>query len=318
MAKSLIEYTDLLSSRNLRWPAAPKFEPALATPSVGRLEGIKMVVWNIYGTLLRIADGDLYFRHPEAVRMEVALEKTIHEFNMWNSMTRKPGKPWEYMLQKYLSALDEQQMSSSGRKGDTVEVNTTTLWSKLLEMLDKKDYQYDVSIYGNLNQLAEKIAYFFHNSLQGIEAAPNALAALRAIQSNGIHQTLLAEAQPFTIAQLIRCLRDQGSVADPERLFNPTLNTLSYVEGVRKPARTLYLRAMDRFSKRGLEPEQVLYVSSRVRHDLAIAKELGMRTALYAAERLSLQASPNDLKDPAIRPDRLLTDLRQVQDIIGV
>ena len=317
MAKTLLEYADWLAERKLPWPAAPKPEPAKATPYLKPLTGIKAVTWNVYGTLLRIADGELLFQHPQAIRMEVALDKTIHEFNMWNSMTRKPGKPWEYMQQKYLHALDEQQMASSGRKGEPVEVNSAKLWLKLIGMLDKKDYQYDTSLYGDLDGLSEKVAYFFHSSLQGVEAAPQALATLSALSAGGFRQALFADAQPFTIVQLVLALREQGPVPSPDSLFNSPLHTLSYLEGVRKPARTMFLRAMDRFNKLGLEPAQVLYVSTRVRDDLALAKSLGMRTALYAAEKLSLQADPEDMKDSHMKPDRLLTDLAQVRDLVG-
>ncbi len=317
MAKTLLEYADWLAERQLRWPAAPKSEPAKATPYLKPLTAIKAVSWNVYGTLLRIADGDLLFQHPQAIRMEVALDKTIQEFNMWNSMTRKPGKPWEYMLQKYVHALEEQQMASSGRMGDKVEVNSAKLWLKLIGMLDKKDYEYDTSIYGDMEAFSEKVAYFFHSALQGVEAAPNAHAALSAVAGVGLRQALLADAQPFTVAQLIRALREQGPVAAVDSLFQPALHTFSYLEGVRKPARTLFLRAMDRFNKLGLEPENILYVSSRVRGDLAIAKSLGMRTALYAAEKLGLQADSEDMKDHHLKPDRLLTDLVQVRELIG-
>lgn len=210
MAKTLLEYADWLAEKKTRWPAPPKADPAKATPYLKPLTGIKAVSWNVYGTLLRISDGDLLFQHPQAIRMEVALDKTIHEFNMWNSMTRKPGKPWEYMQQKYLQALDELRLASSGRKGDPVEVNSAKLWLKLLGMLDKKDYQYDTSLYGDIDELAEKVAYFFHSSLQGVEAAPNALTTLMTLSSNGLRQALLADAQPFTVVQLIRALREQG------------------------------------------------------------------------------------------------------------
>ncbi len=324
MAKTLLEYADWLAERKLRWPVAPAPEPAKATPYLKPLKDIEAVAWNVYGTLLRIADGELLFQHPQAIRMEIALDKTIHEFNMWNSMTRKPGKPWEYMQQKYLHALDEQQMASSGHKGDPVEVNSTKLWLKLLGMLDKKDYQYDTALYGDLEELAGKVAYFFHSSLQGVEAAPQALATLVTLSSSGIRQGLFADAQPFTLTQLIRALREQGSVPAPDDLFDSSLHTFSYLEGLRKPSRTLFLRAMDRFNKLGahsnkvgLEPSQVLYVSTRVRDDLAVAKSLGMRTALYAAEKLSLKATSEDMKDPDMKPDRLVTDLAQVRDLVG-
>lgn len=317
MAKSLYEYAEWLDERKLRWPAAPKFESARATPFVKHIPGIKAVSWNVYGTLLRIADGELLFQHPQAVRMEIALDKTVHEFNMWNSMTRKPGKPWEYMQVKYLHALDGQQMAGTNRKGDVTEVNSTQVWRKLLDMLDKKDYQYDTSLYGDVDQLAEKVAYFFHSSLQGVEAAPGALVTLLAITGAGLRQSLLADAQPFTMVQLFRALAQQGPIDQPGSILTPSLNTQSYVEGVRKPSKTLFLRAVDRFVKIGIEPEQILYVSSRIHDDLAIAKSLGMRTALYAAEKLGLQAAPEELKDPATKPDRLVTELLQVRDIVG-
>lgn len=317
MAKTLLEYADWLAERKLRWPAPPKPEPAKATPYLKPLPGLKAVAWNVYGTLLRISDGELLFQHPQPIRMEVALDKTIHEFNMWNSMTRKPGKPWEYMQQKYLHALDEQKMASSGRKGDIVEVNSAKLWLKLLGMLDKKDYSYDTSLYGDMDELAEKVAYFFHSSLQGVEAAPNALKTLTAVTAAGFRQGLFADAQPFTVTQLVHALRDQGKLGSPDDLFTPSAHTFSFVEGIRKPSRTLFLRAMDRFNKLGLEPGQVLYVSTRVRDDLAVAKSLGMRTALYAAEKLALQAAPEDMKDPDLKPDRLVTDLAQIRDLIG-
>jgi hypothetical protein len=254
MAKSLLEYADWLAERKLRWPAPPKFEPAKATPYVKPLPGIKAVSWNVYGTLLRITDGELLFQHPQALRMEIALDKTIQEFNMWNSMTRKPGKPWEYMQQKYLNALDEQRLASSGHKGDAPEVNSTLIWRKLLGMLDKKEYEYDKALYGTMDELAEKVAYFFHSSLQGVDAAEGALVTLSAISSAGYRQALLADAQPFTMVQLVRALFEQGAMAQPP--FTSSLNTFSYVEGLRKPARTLYLRAVDRFVKIGIEPEE--------------------------------------------------------------
>lgn len=317
MAKSLVEYAQWLSERNLRWPAVPAPESARATPYIKPLTGIKAVAWNVYGTLVRISDGDLLFQHPQPIRMEIALDKTIQEFNMWNSMTRRPGKPWEYMLTKYQNALDEQRMASSGRKGDVTEINSALIWKKLLSMLDKKDYSYDTDLFGDFDQLSEKVAYFFHSALQGVAPSEGALSTLLALQAAGLKQGLLADAQCFTPVQLLRTLQDQGTLPKLDALFAPSLNTYSYAEGIRKPSRTLFLRAVDRFVKTGLEPEQILYVSSRVADDLAVAKSLGLRTALYAAEKLGLKVTPDELKDPATKPDRLLSRLADIRDILG-
>jgi hypothetical protein len=41
-----------------------------------------------------------------------------------------------------------------------------------------------------------------------------------------------------------------------------------------------------------------------------------MRTALFAGDKASLQATPEQLKDPASRPDVLLTALDQILEVV--
>jgi FMN phosphatase YigB (HAD superfamily) len=318
MPKSLAEYAEWLSERKLRWPAAPRREPVNAAPYLKPLPGIKAVAWDVYGTLLRITDGELLFQHPQQMRMEVALDKAVQEFNMWNSMSRKPGAPWEYMQQLYTRAYDDLRMAGSGRKGDLTEVDAAQLWRKVLGKLDQNEYKYDQALYGDLDELAEKIAYFFHSSLQGVEAASDALPALTAVSDAGLVQGLIADGQCFTLVQLLRGLQAQGSVPAIGPLFHPGAVTLSYQEGVRKPSKSLYQTALDRFRTLDIEPAQVLYVSARLREDLAVAKSVGLRTVLYAGDKVSLRAAGADLKDPAVKPDRLITDLTHIREILSL
>ena len=318
MPKSLLEYADSLDERDLRWPAPPKVGIVKAVPSRKPLDGIRAVTWNLYGTLLRITDGELLFRHPQSIRMEVAIEKTIHEFNMWNSMTRRPGKPADLLLPKYLNALDDARLTAKNRKGDIAEIDAAAIWKRMLELLDKKEYRYDESLYGDLDELSQKVAYFFHSSLQGTEAAPGALATLIAVSNSGIRQAALADAQCFTLVQLIRALRSQGIVPEIETMLPESLNTLSYEWGIRKPSISLYAQAVLRFQEIGIEANQILHLGTRMQDDLAVAKSLGMRTALYAADSTSLEATGADLKHPETRPDRLITELTQLRDILQI
>ncbi|MBW3542315.1 MAG: HAD family hydrolase, partial [Planctomycetes bacterium] len=191
MAKTLQEYLDWLDSRNLLWPQPPEREAPKATPYLKPLPGIRAVTWSVYGTLLRISDGELLHLHPQTLRMQIALEKTVEEFNMWNSMYRKPGAPWEYMLNQYRKVLEERRLAGTARKGDVPEVDSAGLWHRLLDQLSEKEYAYDRAFYGDEAELSEKVAYFFHASLQGVEAAPGALEALISIGRGGLLQTLL-------------------------------------------------------------------------------------------------------------------------------
>ena len=63
-------------------------------PPAGRLAAIRMHVgmWAIC-------------EHPQKLIMDVALDKTVQEYKMWGSMSRKPGQPSEYMGQIYEQTL---------------------------------------------------------------------------------------------------------------------------------------------------------------------------------------------------------------------
>lgn len=316
MSKTLQEYAAWLDDRKLLWPAAPDVVPAKATPYLKPLGGIRAVLWNVYGTLLRITDGKLLPVHPQQVRMQVALEKTIHEFNMWNSMSRKPGQPWEYMLQLYTREVENLQMKASPRKGEAPEVNTAEIWKGIIEKLGKKEYSWDEDDLGDIEDYTEKIAWFFQSSLQGVAANPNAMQALSLVYGAGFMQGLCSNAQPFTIAQLLRALNPGGPPPMLGDLFLPSITCQSYRVGVKQPSSLLMEESVEQLDRQGVTPRETAYIGSRVHDELAPAKKLGFRTVLYAADKNSLQASSADMKDEKVRPDRIITDLLQVRDLL--
>jgi FMN phosphatase YigB (HAD superfamily) len=317
MPQSLQEYAVWLNQRDdLIWPRVSKLVPVAARAHDKPLAGIKAVVWNLYGTLLRVTDGELLLSHHTELRMQVALEKTIGEFNMWNSMTRKPGAPWEHILPRYRAALEDIELTAKVAPGDFGHANGSSAWRRILEMLGQKEYQYDKAFYGSLDQLSEKIAYFFQLCLQGVEAAPNATAALTAVSQSGLVQGLLTDAQPFTLIQALRAFGQQGKLPPLNELFDPACLILSCQLGVRKPSPTLYDTCLQRFAEKGIQPGEILYVGNRLQSDLAVAKQLGIKTALYVGDKLSLQASSAEIKHKVLRPKRLLTDLKQISNIV--
>ena len=57
MSLSLAEYADFLDGRKLIWPKVPAAKAVNASPSIKPLPGIRVVLWDVYGTLLRVSDG---------------------------------------------------------------------------------------------------------------------------------------------------------------------------------------------------------------------------------------------------------------------
>ena len=317
MSKTLSEYADWLSQRDdLIWPVAPPRVEAKALPSIKPLPGIRAVTWNVYGTLLRITDGDLLFLPQQELRMQVALEKTLKEFNMWQSMSRKPGAPWEYMLSQYKDVFEEMQLTVPAKKGDAGQVSSTKLWRKLISRLEQKEYQYDEDFYGDADDYAEKVAFFFHSCLQGVAAMEKGAAVVKAVADAGLAQGLLADGQSFSLVQLLRAFQATTKLPPLSRLFTPGCVVLSHDLGVRKPSRTLFATAAEAFGQIGLTPSEVLYVSNRLRDDLTVAKQVGFRTALFAGDKNTVQAAADDLMQRELRPDRLLTELTQIRNLL--
>ena len=318
MPQSLSEFAEWLDGQDHSWPVPPPVQPVKATPFTKPLDGIAAVTWSVYGTLLRISDGCLHLDHPVQLRMQVAMEKTIKTFNMWQSMSRKAGAPWEYLYDQYRDCLAMKEMAGTGRTGDYPQVNAADLWQTLVERLVQNEYEIDEAFYGDIEQFAEKVAFFFHQGLQGVEAAQGATNVLTTIAGSSCCQTLLADAQPFTLVQMLRVLGHDGTLPPLGELLDANAMTLSCQVGLRKPSTSLYRNCLHRLAETGIEPGEVLHVGSRLQNDLAIAKQLGMKTALYAGDTSSFEASKDDIRDPKLRPDRLLTDLRQVLTVLGI
>ena len=315
MPLTLEQYANWLDGRqDLLWPAAPEIEHPKVRPHCKRLPGIRLVTFSVYGTLVAISGGELYKVHPEAFVMEAALEKTIHEFKMWPSMSRKPGKPSEYMRKIYEQICDELSLAVGSADGRYLETRSHDVWQRVVQRLIKNDYEFDVAFYGSLNHFCEKICYFFHSSLQGTGPEPGARAALETLKKKGLILGLLTDGQCFTRIHLLRALDLEGKLTE---LFSPEMEVFSFEVGARKPSERLFRAIVQRLRQHNLSQHQVLHVGSRLDLDVVPAKRVGFRTALFAGDKSSLNASNKQLNSEPSRPDLLITEIGQLAQFIG-
>ncbi len=311
------EYFDWLHKKPLKWPNPPPIQPISAKASIRPLPDIKVVFWDFYGTIIRVSDGELVKLVNDDFRMQIAIEKTLEEFSMWQSMTRKPGAPWKYLLNQYQESLDQLTMTRSCSSGDTPLVCLSEIWSRILDRLMKKDFSWDRTIHGDQERLAQHIGFFYHLSLQGVEASPEICETLLTLNNRGLRQAVLGDAEEFSLPHFLWLLREKTGGEVPVGLFDSALTLMSHNLGLRKSSQTFYKTVEKQLSEQRIQPHQVLSVSTRLEGDLELAKQRGWKTALLANDRLSLRASSSQLKEEHLKPDRLLTSLRQVIDLIS-
>lgn len=316
MPLTLEQYVERLDSRtDLPWPAAPKIDPPKAKPKLKAMP-VKAVFWTVYGTLVAVPNGELQFEHAQDFVTAAALEKVIKEFKMWNSMSRKPGAPSEYMKELFDKALTTLRLTSGGGGEKFPEVQTERVWDDIVKKLQQKEYKFDAATYGSLDDFTKKIAYFYHASIQGSGPYPGAADALKLLAERGVVQGLLADGQCFTAGQLQRCLKQQDPDFDLNAVVGPAMRLISAEKKARKPSDTLFKAAVAAAGAKGISPSGVLHVGSSLTRDVAPAKKYGFRTALFAGDKNSLSATPEQLQDPATRPDAMITELPQVLELI--
>ena len=311
MPLSLEQYVcDFLPGRDLPWPVMPRVESPKARPSLHKMP-VRAVLWNVYGTLLAIPTGELQFEAQIEFVTDAAFDKTVQEFKMWNSMSRKPGAPGAYMKELFKKAYEIVRLTGGG------EVRSELIWDDIVKKLMTKEYSYDAAQYGSPSEYVKKIAYFYHASIQGTGCYVGAAEAIQAVSDAGLKQGLLADGQCFTPYQLLKALRDQNPLFDLSMHLPPDMRVLSAEKGMRKPSEDLFRAALAAVRAKGISPGVVLHVGSSLTRDIAPAKKLGMRTALFAGDRASLLATSEQLKDPNLRPDGMMTELTQIAEVIG-
>ena len=221
------------------------------------------------------------------------------------------------MIGLYKSTIERQAMQAAA-KGDFTEVNLVHTWGALIMKLFEKEYKYDEGQHGDLDEFSEKVAYFFHSCLQATEARAGAAQAMSDIADAGLTQGFLADGQSFTLVQTLRALSMQGDLPPLYQLFRPQSLILSYDAGVRKPSKSLFAEAVQQLRSLGIQPQEILHISCRLSTDLVPARVAGMKTALLVSEKVGLEVASDVLKDPATRPDRLLTELSQLRGVLGI
>jgi len=143
---------------------------------------------------------------------------------------------------------------------------------------------------------------------------PGLTETLRRLNEREISLGIVSNAQFFT-PLLFPALLDKSL----EILgFDPGLCVWSYRLLEAKPSPQLFRRALEELTRRGIEPERTLYVGNDRVNDIWPAAKGGMRTALFAGDSRSFRPRAGDPRIRDVREDVLLTDLRQLMDVLGI
>lgn len=268
--------------------------PTALSPKLVSGFAIEAVVFDIYGTLIQSAAGDI---GPHGSRRRRDGMRQAAEI-----LGAEAGNPGEW-LEAYRNRIREQREERS-RSGSAVpEIEIRDVWRSLDRELGSGDAGSDA---------IEEAALCYECASNPTAPMPGALDAIERVRRSGRSLGILSNAQFYTPAVVAANLeRPWESIG-----FDPELSVFSWREREAKPSPRLYSILVDGLRDLGLDPGRTLYIGNDVRKDVRPAREIGLITALFAGDGRSLRFDAGGKAEAFSLSDFVLTDWEQLAEIL--
>lgn len=271
-----------------QWPFAPLAPlPTDAVPSGALQNPVAAVLFDVYGTLLVSAAGDIGTAAPApAIDWSAA----------GRCLTPERGLPGDALtmgmrLQRRIAEAHRRQRD---RGIDVPEVHIERIWMDLLHT-------------GDL-ETARRVALVYELTVNPVWPMPDALALLETCRRNGLTLGIVSNAQFYTPLVLEHLLgQDLESLG-----MAPEMQIFSYRLGRAKPSPMLFASACDALASVGIAPGEALYIGNDMLNDVRAARRAGMQTALFAGDARSLRLRSDDPRCRGLKPDLVITALGQL------
>ncbi len=279
--------------RDLTQPLEPNATGLV--PRLDRLQGIRAVLFDVYGTLVISASGDIAAGEEtrDAEAFHAALERA--------GLATHPREAYAEGPARLIEAVRASHARSRSRGIEYPEVDIVAIWARVLA---------ELSNVPAADKHACRVAAVEYECRQNpVWPMPGAAVTLATLRERGLRLGIVSNAQFYTPLMLQALLG-----ANPEQLgFLPELCAWSYQHGEAKPATGLYERVLEVLSQHhGIRSNQVLYVGNDRLKDIWPAARLGCRTALFAGDRRSLRLREDDERCRNVEPDVVVTALDQL------
>jgi putative hydrolase of the HAD superfamily len=283
--------------RTLFSPLTP--EPTDARPELGPLEGIRAVLFDIYGTLLISASGDIGLARDGANR--ITLGDLFQRAELAAPAPDLAATDADALIRKEIRA---EHANAHAQGIDYPEVDILLLWQRVLGRL---------AIHPEAQQV-RRLAVEYEARSNSVWPMPGLEELLDDLRRRKLALGVVSNAQFYTPLVLEAFLGQPPAALGLE----PDCSAWSYRLGIGKPSRAIYRPALDGLrQKHGIEPAEVLYIGNDRRNDIWPASALGMRTALFAGDARSLRLREDDPNLAGVKPDRVVTALAQVPQLVA-
>ena len=269
--------------------------PTDEKPRLERLDGVKAVLFDVYGTLVISGSGDVGV-NAAAGRSE-AFVQSLRAAGLPADVDGDAG------VAALRTAIDADHAAAKARGADYPEVDIRDIWREALTAL---------GLPAPDGEALAVLSLDYECRTNPTGPMPHAADTLRELKRRGLLLGIISNAQWFTPHLFPAHL---GDTLDGFG-FAPDVRSWSYAHRRAKPGTFLYEHAADRLAKHGVGPGEVLYVGNDLLNDCTPAQAVGFRTALFAGDARSLRLREGDDRVRNTRPTVTVTDLSQLLECV--
>jgi putative hydrolase of the HAD superfamily len=256
----------------------------------------------VYGTLFVSASGDITGSSAEVRRR--AMAETLEVMGI--PVSRNKARDAAAIL------VDSITGAHNRLKAQGIQYPEVDIRSIVSEMLEQLHVRGAGGRPPN-RELCETLAVEYECRSNPTWPMPGLIQTLEELGKRQISLGIVSNAQFFT--PLLFPAHLDASVE--ELGFDLELCVWSYRLLEAKPSPNLFRRALEALERRGIKAQRVLYVGNDRVNDVGPAAGTGMRTALFAGDNRSFRPRQADLRLHGVKEDVLLTDLRQLPELLG-
>jgi putative hydrolase of the HAD superfamily len=273
---------------------APK--PTGVDARLSKLDGIRAVLFDVYGTLFISASGEVGTATDEGRATALSQAFAAVGLALHGDL--------QYGVRCWLDAIHDSHAQSKSNGVEYPEVNIVAIWTQCLQRLAAEKL-----LDGSVEDVdPRELAVQYEVRTNPTWPMPGLPSCLQELGQRDVLLGIISNAQFFTLELFPALL---GKTLD-ELEFRDDLQFYSYRYLRAKPGLPLYQMAADAISARGLRPRDVLYIGNDMLNDVWGANRVGFRTALFAGDARSLRWRDGDARVAGLRPDLIVTNLEQV------
>lgn len=282
-----------------------EIQPTDAVSSYGKETGIKAVIFDIYGTLIISASGDVMQAEYSAEMYRDACKAAGIE------VTAKDDESLLYMHDIYVMMVKVHKERSKKNGVPFPEIDIEKVWKDVLADADQMGLIH-------LTEGFDLRAFIFVFELKSnnVWPMPGLKETLEGVRSKGYKLGIVSNAQFYTPVIMNYFL--YGRIDGKPFLdnFEKQLSVFSYKLLKGKPDTAIYKALLPGMEELGINHSEVLYVGNDMLKDIWPANELGFKTVFYAGDQRAYRLRKDHPQASMTKPDHTITGLRQLLEII--